>query len=201
MSDGLVDDTREPTPRVAIAHDYFTQRGGAERVALALQEGFGHGAIVTSVVERTATFPQLQSTRTSWLQRIPLAVRDPRAVLPLLPAAWSSLRITAKDADVVVASSTGFAHGVRSRVPKIVYCHNPPRWLYQPEDYLLGQPWMVRAALRLLRPVLRSWDQRAAHSADLSLATSESVARRIRAAYGLEPTVVHPPVTMEVTAP
>ena len=30
-------------PRVVIAHDYFTQRGGAERVALALRAGLGIG--------------------------------------------------------------------------------------------------------------------------------------------------------------
>ena len=140
-------------PRVAVAHDYFTQRGGAERVALALHDGFAHGPLVTSVVRPETTFAELgrRSTRTSWLQRLRIAGRDPRLVLPLLPTAWSGLRVTKSDADVVVTSSTGFAHGVRSDVPKIVYCHNPPRWLYQTDDYLLGQPWAVRTLLRASR--------------------------------------------------
>src|SRR5436309_3125196 len=88
------------TPRVVVAHDYFTQRGGAERVALALRAGLGTGPIVTSVEQPATTFPELSSygTRTSWLQHIPVARRDPRLVLPLLPRAWSSLHVSAADA-------------------------------------------------------------------------------------------------------
>src|SRR5438270_2193444 len=116
---------RQPgaSTRVVVAHDYFTQRGGAERVALALHDGFAHGPLVTSVVRPETTFAELgrRTTRTSWLQRLRIAGRDPRMVLPLLPSAWSGLRVTKSDADVVVTSSTGFAHGVRSDVPKIVY--------------------------------------------------------------------------------
>src|SRR4051812_8326727 len=66
-------------PRVAVAHDYFTQRGGAERVALALHDGFAHGPLVTSVVRPETTFAELGAhrTRTSWLQRLRVAARDP----------------------------------------------------------------------------------------------------------------------------
>ena len=187
-------------PRVVIAHDYFTQRGGAERVALALRAGLGTGPIVTSVTNASTTFPDLSryGARVSWLQRLPPARRDPRLVLPLLPPAWSSLHVDAAEADVVIASSTGFAHGVSSDVPKIVYCHNPPRWLYQPEDYLLDQPTAVRAGLRVLSPYLRGWDQRAAQSATRYLANSTATARRVRSSYGVDAAVVHPPVAIDV---
>ena len=191
------------TPRVVVAHDYFTQRGGAERVALALRAGLGSGPIVTSVQTPATTFPELRTfgARESWLQRVPVARRDPRLVLPLLPSAWSSQHVSASDADVVIASSTGFAHGVRSDVPKIVYCHNPPRWLYQPDDYLLDQPRAVRGALGLLRPYLYGWDQRAAASAARYLANSSAVAARVKSSYGIEATVVHPPVGFAVDGP
>ena len=187
------------TPRVVVAHDYFTQRGGAERVALALRAGLGTGPIVTSVTNADTTFADLAryGARVSWLQRLPMARRDPRVVLPLLPSAWSSLHVDAGDADVVVASSTGFAHGVSTDVPKVVYCHNPPRWLYQPEDYLLDQPRAVRAALAALAPYLRGWDQRAAQSASRYLANSTATAERIRSSYGIDATVVHPPVAID----
>jgi glycosyltransferase involved in cell wall biosynthesis len=191
-------------PRVVVAHDYFTQRGGAERVALALYREFARDTtLVTSVVQPQGTFPEVARlpVRTSWLQRLKWAVRDPRLALPLLPAAWSSLQVPADEADVVIASSTGFAHGVRAAVPKVVYCHNPPRWLYQPEDYLLGQPLVVRLVLALLRPYLRRWDQQAARSADRYLANSTAVSQRIKAAYGIDAAVVHPPVAIDVAGP
>ena len=187
------------TPRVVVAHDYFTQRGGAERVALALRGGLGTGPIVTSVTNARTTFAELAryGAQVSWLQRLPIARRDPRVVLPLLPTAWSSLHVDADDADVVIASSTGFAHGVSSDVPKVVYCHNPPRWLYQPEDYLLDQPGAMRAALGALGHYLRGWDQRAAQSATRYLANSTATAGRIRSSYGIDAAVVHPPVAID----
>jgi hypothetical protein len=69
------------------------------------------------------------------------------------------------DVDVVICSSSGWAHGIPTNAPKLVYCHNPPRWLYQPEDYVQSQPLLVRGALTALRPTLTAWDQRAAASA------------------------------------
>ena len=42
--------------RVAIAHDYLTQRGGAERVVLALQSAFPSAAIHTTVYDREGTY-------------------------------------------------------------------------------------------------------------------------------------------------
>jgi glycosyltransferase involved in cell wall biosynthesis len=49
--------------------------------------------------------------------------------------------------------------------------------------------------------VLKQWDRRAAQRADLYLANSENVRRRIRTAYGIEAEVVHPPVETERFAP
>lgn len=43
---------------VALAHDYLTQRGGAERVALSLLRAFPGAALHTSLYEPGATFPE-----------------------------------------------------------------------------------------------------------------------------------------------
>ena len=77
---------------------------------------------------------------------IPLLRRHYRAALPLLPSAFRRLRVTAAAADVVLCSTSGWAHGISSDVPKIAYCHNPARWLYQPNDYFHGRP-LLRLAL------------------------------------------------------
>jgi glycosyltransferase involved in cell wall biosynthesis len=184
-------------PRVVIAHDYLTQSGGAERVVLALLEAFPDAPIVTSVYDAEGTFPQFRGheIRTSPLQKVSAFRHDPRRALALLPRAWSSTVIN--DADIVVCSSTGFSHGVRTRAPKLVYCHNPARWLHQPEDYLPEQVRPVRMAVRALDGYLRTWDQQAAQSAHSYLANSTVVAERIRSTYGLQADVVHPPVALD----
>jgi glycosyltransferase involved in cell wall biosynthesis len=183
--------------RVAIAHDYLTQPGGAERVVLAMLRAFPDARLVTSVYEPTGTFPDFGRYRieTSPLQRVGVLRRDPRRALPLLARTWSSTHI--EDVDVVLASSSGWAHGVRSSAPVVVYCHNPARWLYQREDYLAGQPGFVRPALTVLTPALRRWDVAAASRAAAYLANSRAVARRVRDAYGIEAQVLHPPVTVD----
>lgn len=202
MSNVLLDETNA-RPRIVVAHDYLTQRGGAERVALALAEELNPAEFVTSVYSADRTFPGFEGTRpkVSFLQRIRLARRDPRFAFPLLPFAWNSIEPI--DADVVVCSSSGWAHGLRvtPRTKKVVYCHNPARWLYQSDDYLIDQRLPVRWVLNLLAPMLRAWDKRAAATADAYVANSTSVARRIKEAYGIEAKVIFPPVSLRDVAP
>ncbi len=186
--------------KVTVAHDYLTQRGGAERVALALLDAFPEAPLVTSVHNPGATFPGFADAdvRTGPLQRWHLVRRDPRVGLALLPRAWD--RTEVPDSDAVVASTSGFAHGVRlpEHTALVAYCHNPPRWLYQTEDYLPRR--RERAALAPLRGRLEAWDRRAAARVDTYLANSTSVAARIERVYGIQAEVVHPPVYIDVDA-
>jgi glycosyltransferase involved in cell wall biosynthesis len=183
--------------RVAIAHDYLTQPGGAERVVLAMLRALPGARLVTSVYDAAGTFPEFARypVETSPLQRVGTLRRDPRRAFPLLAPAWSATRV--EGVDVVLASSSGWAHGVRCAAPVVVYCHNPARWLYQPADYLAGQPSYVRPALAALGPALRRWDAAAAHRAARYLVNSQAVARRVSAAYGIDAQVLNPPVMVE----
>ena len=45
---------------VAIVHDYLTQRGGAERVVLAMHHTFPEAPIYTSLYEPDLTFPEFR---------------------------------------------------------------------------------------------------------------------------------------------
>ena len=187
--------------RVAIAHDYLTQTGGAERVVLALCHAFPDAPVYTSLYEPAGTYPEFraQDVRTSWLDRARLLRERHRLALPLLPLAFSTLRV---DADVVVCSSSGWAHGIRADGRKIVYCHSPAKWLYRRHDYLGDRPSVAaRVSLRVLDPYLRAFDRRAAKSADLYLANSTFVRDQIRSAYGIDAEVLHPPSSLDPDGP
>lgn len=186
-------------PRVAIAHDYLTQRGGAERVVLALTRAFPEAVVYTTLYEPSATYPEFADVdiRTSWLNRVGTMRREHRAALPLLPLASRSIRI---DADVVIASSSGWAHGFRTSGRKLVYCYSPARWLYEPARYRGAEPSRaVAAGLKILGPGLRRWDRRAAGTADRYLAISTVTQTRIAQIYGIEAPIV--PAPHSVTAP
>lgn len=189
-------------PRVAIAHDYLTQRGGAERVVLALHRAFPDATIHTTLYDPDGTYPEFRDARVvvSPINRIAPLRREHRAALPLLPYAVSRLRV---DADVVVASSSGWAHGVPTTGRKLVYCHAPARWLYQADAYLgTSARRSARArALSVLSGWLRRWDAGAAASADRYLANSTVVRERIAAAYGIEADVLPPPYGIDPADP
>ena len=181
-------------PRVAIAHDYLTQRGGAERVVLAMHRAFPDAPIHTTLYDPEGTYPEFRDACvvTSPINRIAPLRHDHRAALPFLPYAVSRLRV---DADVVIASSSGWAHGVPTTGRKLVYCHAPARWLYQTDAYL-GGPASASPrgrALLALSGWLRRWDRRAAESADRYVANSTVVRERIEAAYGITADVLPAP--------
>jgi glycosyltransferase involved in cell wall biosynthesis len=83
-------------PTVAIAHDYLTQRGGAERVVLAMHRAFPDATIYTTLYAPERTYPEFRSARivTSALNDVRPLRRHHRTALPLLPLAARSMRIT-----------------------------------------------------------------------------------------------------------
>ncbi len=177
--------------RVALVHDYLTQRGGAERVVLAMQRAFPEAPVYTSLYDPDTTFPEFRGTdiRPLGLDRIGVLRRNHRLALPVLAPAFSRLRI---DADVTICSTSGWAHGARVSGRKIAYCYTPARWLYQPDHYFprRGLQSAVGAALR---PILVRWDQRAAQSVDRFVTSSSAVRDRIATVYGQEAEVLPPP--------
>jgi glycosyltransferase involved in cell wall biosynthesis len=186
--------------QTALVHDYLTQRGGAERVALLLTRAFPSAPLYTSLYEPATTFPEFAAVdvRPLPLNRVGPVRRRHRAALPFLAPAFSRLRV---EADVVVCSSSGWAHGARVSGRKIVYCHTPARWLYQPERYLRGRGVVLRALAWGLRPALVRWDRAAAASADRYVANSSVVAERIARIYGLEAEILPPPPALTPDGP
>jgi glycosyltransferase involved in cell wall biosynthesis len=180
--------------KVALVHDYLTEMGGAERVVLALTRIFPEAPLYTSVYDpRTCAEFVDHHVRTTFMQRLTRRKVVTKSLFPLFPAAFRRLDLSGFD--VVISSSSGFAHHVR--VPKetlhICYCHNPPRFLWQPGDYFRGR----RLTELLLRPALmrlRRLDLDAAQRVVAYVANSEVVAGRIRETYGRRAEVIHPPI-------
>jgi glycosyltransferase involved in cell wall biosynthesis len=187
---------------VAIAHDYLTQRGGAERVVLAMLRAFPGATIYTTLYDPDGTYPEFRDAHivTSPLNRVGMLRRHHRAALPLLPFAARHLRLPE---DVVIVSSSGWAHGFNARGRRIVYCYSPARWLYQTDTYVGGPARSSLPGLVLLamRPFLKRWDRRQAAKADTYLAISREVQERIRETYGRASEVLPAPHSADADAP
>lgn len=189
------------TPKVVVVHDYATQFGGAERVVLHLLRAFPHSTLVTSCWNPSTTYPEFgdHHIETLWLNRVPSFRRDPRRAYPFLARAFAQHDIV--DADVVLCSSSGWAHRIRTSAPKIVYCHNPARWLYQPQDYFSKlSPRARRVVVAAMGPLERS-DKEAALGAARYVANSTEVGRRLKAVYGIDAEVVPPAAGLSAQGP
>lgn len=181
---------------IAIAHDYLTQRGGAERVVLAMHRAFPEATIYTTLYDPEKTYPEFKDAKivVSPLNKIRVFRRNHRLALPLLLIASSLMKVPAKK---TLVSSTGWAHGFNFAGESFIYCHSPARWLYLSEQYLGDHSGkFISGALCVLRPLLTIWDQAAAKKAGSYAANSTVIMKRIRAVYSKEPQLIFPPYSI-----
>lgn len=193
-------DVDPPEPVVSIVHDYLTQRGGAERVLLSLLKAFPAATLHTSLYSSDRTFSEFQNFDlvTLGINRSKLLQRNHRLAFPLLPSAFSRYKVYS---DVVICSSSGWAHAVQTAGRKVTYCHSPARWLYEGQAYLgAGRP-LARTALACMRPTMSRWDRAAISTSNRLLTNSRAVQERIRRAYDLEAELLPPPHTIDISAP
>jgi len=175
---------------IAIVHDYLSQYGGAERVALALADMFD-APIYTSIYQPERTFDDFRhrDIRTTFLQRF---VPDGRFrwTAPALGRAFRSLDLSSFDR--VIVSSSGFAHHIEHPNASI-YCHTTPRFIYDLDQYF-SNSGALRSATQPFLPWLRRADKRAADSHQHYVANSSVTARRLADIYGKSTGVIHPPL-------
>ncbi|MFB3891575.1 MAG: glycosyltransferase [Phycisphaerae bacterium] len=189
--------------RVALVHDWLTGMRGGEKVLACLCRMFPDADIFT-LIHRPGACPPIdgRSIRTSWLDDLPGVARYYRRLLPLMPLAVE--RMDVSDYDLVISSSHCVAKGIggiRAGQVHVCYCHTPMRYVWAVEEDYRRQAGVSGMLLRAFTPYLRAWDRRSAGRADLFLANSACVARRIRQAYGRTAVVLYPPVDVDYFTP
>ncbi len=179
---------------IALAHDSFTQAGGAERVAGALHELFPKAPVFTLACGRKFKAEcKGWDIRTSWLQMFYNLVPRLPLFLPLIPLAVRSLDFSGYD--LVISSSSGFIKNLRC--PKdcvhINYCHTPTRFLWVDPEYVDQEvPVILRPIVRTLLALMKKWDYAGAQRVSRFLANSEEVKKRISKIYNRESIVLYP---------
>ena len=184
--------------RVAIAHDYLNQMGGAEKVVEVLHDMFPSAPIFTSIYVPTAVSRALQEAdiRPSFMQKLPLIRKFARYYLGAYPYAFELFDFSGYD--MVLSSSSAFAKGVITAPDTchICYCHTPMRFAWNYYAYIERE--RLSAPVRLILPYIvhrvRRWDEITANRVDHYVANSHEVERRIRKHYRRSATVIYPPV-------
>jgi glycosyltransferase involved in cell wall biosynthesis len=184
--------------KVALAHDYLNQYGGAERVLEQLHDLYPDAPIYTSMYAPQAMPAAYRSwdIRTSFMQRLPLVATRHQAYLMVYPIAFESFDLSGYD--VVISNSSAFCKGVVTgpNTLHISYCLTPMRWVWNYRAYVererLGG--VARMLLPPLISYLRIWDAGASSRVDRYVAISSAVASRIKKYYRRDSEIIFPPV-------
>lgn len=188
--------------KIALVHDYLVQYGGAERVLEAFTELFPEASIYTLLYDKDAMHGVFSGKRiyTSFLQKIPGALKNHRAFPMLMPIAIEQFDFSPYD--IVLSDSSSYAKGILTRPETlhICYLHTPTRYAWddcQKYTQDFGLPSLVKKLVPLFMSPIRLWDRAAADRPDLVIANSEFVRRRIWKYYRREAVVIHPPVNVK----
>jgi glycosyltransferase involved in cell wall biosynthesis len=188
--------------KTAIVHEYLNQYGGAERVLQVLCAMLPYAPIYTTLYDRSMTGGVFEgrTIRTSFLQRLPYAVRKHHLYSPLMPLAVEQFDTRAFD--TVLSVSASFAKGVLTApgTKHVCYCLTPPRFLWDDSQRFVERfqyPLPIRKLVPLALSYLRVWDRQAAERVDQWIAISDCVRRRIAKYYEKDSVVIHPPVNVE----
>ncbi len=191
-------------PRIGIVHERFTEPGGSEKVVEALGDLWPDARLHAPVIDQTVSFGAVDKLTHSstWLQNLYRNDGRYAHLLPLLPAAMQSIDLSPYD--LVVLSHHAFANRVRipEEVRTLSYVHTPARWFWDARLRAADAPGgIARVGLGVFAASQRRADRAAAARIDMLVANSSEVANRIRTWWGLDATVVHPPVNVDLFTP
>ena len=178
--------------KIALVHDDLIQQGGAERLFEAMMEIWPEADVFTSMTTWVD-----RNLKTSFMQKLPFKEKLYRHYFPLYPLAFESFDFT--DYDVVLSSSTRFAHGVitRPETLHICYMNTPPRMFWEPQTYFENFPYPFKSLLNPFLSYLRLWDYAAAQRVDYFVANAKTPQARIKKYYGRDSHVIYPFVDLE----
>lgn len=185
---------------IALAHDYLLTPRGAERTFEAMAEVWPGAPVYTSLFDSEAMLGRFRghAITTSRLQSLRPSQKSFRALLPAFPRAFEGMSLS--DRDVVVSSSSAFAHGIGAPPPAthICYCHSPFRYAWHEFGTALQEaPRRLRGPMARLLLKIRDWDLRAASRVTHYIANSAISQQRIAEFYNRDSAVIHPPVDVD----
>lgn len=190
-------------PKIAIIAELLVKMGGAERVVKKLSEMYPDATICTLLYDEEKCGKDFPRERivASFMQKFPKFLRRHyRWFLTLMPYAIEKMDFSKYD--LVISSSSAFAHGAltSSESIHICYCHSPMRYAWDYTHQYLNEKWFNPVKKWLATGALekvRIWDKIASDRPDFYIANSDHVRKRIEKYYRLPAEVIYPPVNTD----
>ncbi len=186
--------------KVAFAHDYLNQYGGAERVLEVLHRFFPDAPVYTLIFDRTRmpAYFRHWDIRESFLRKFPFEKKHYEKYFLFMPLATESFNLN--EFDLVISISSAWSKGLITMPSTyhINYMLNPMRFVWDSFQPLINaRSGLCKVLLFLGLHYVRLWDESTSNRPDKIVAISNTVARRIEKFYKIAPQVIYPPVNTE----
>ena len=203
--------------KIAIAHDFLFQYGGAEKVVEKWLEMYPNAVIYTSflIPEKFNSSPVFVKAiadgriKTTFVQKffeLSWATKFQKHLFWLYPLAMKTHKLIGYDTVLISSTDCGKQIQIEGK-PKILhYCHSPVRYLHglttEVDHNQLSK--IQRFVISLVKPFLRKLDLGAMKYLQsknaILVANSNFIKDTIKAVYGQTSTVVYPPIETKVFA-
>ena len=172
---------------------------GAERSFAAMCDLYPSAPIATLLYDDEVFGDRLvgHSVSTAWVQRFGASQQTFKRLLPFLPRA--AARLPVRDHELVLSSSSAFAHGVcpDPGATHVCYCYTPFRYAwYERQAGIAQTPRVLRPLVGYSLDRIKAWDLRAASRDTHYVAIGRLSQTRIRRYWGRDAAIVYPPVEL-----
>jgi glycosyltransferase involved in cell wall biosynthesis len=190
--------------KVAILHEMLIKLGGAEKVVEKLLDIFPDADLFTLIYDESKVwnvFPKEKiNTQCFSLtsQKIYNLTKKQRFCLAAM--SWSVESLDFSKYDLVISSSSGFAHWAitKPETQFLVYYHSPARymwdWTNEYKKDIWCNKWIKWFLLNKLFLNLRQWDVIASSRVDTVVANANNTANRITKYYRRDSELLYPPI-------
>ena len=176
-----------------LLHEWIEKSGGGEKVLQAMRTAFPDAGIRCLWNDDPGPFKGAHAEE-SWLAKTPMR-KSKALALPFMPDTWRRWpgRV---DADWALINSHLFAHHARPKsrsaeLKRFAYVFSPARYIWEPKLDARGAGLIPRA----VAPYFRQLDRKRANEDGTTWAVlSEFVKERVAKAWGVDSTVIYPPV-------
>lgn len=177
-----------------VLHDYFAVREGGGKLALTLAAAWRWPVVVGFVSGR---LPVRQEWPTVTLRELGVRPGVPPRQSVSLARRWRKYR--SEVGTVIYSGTYAPMAAINQRdAYNILYCHTPPRSIYDQKDFYLAslQVWQRPLFLALIRYLQPRYEVGVARM-DRIVVNSENVRRRVQRYLGRSSTVIYPPCDVQ----
>ena len=190
--------------KIALVHEMLVKLGGAERVLKALTDLYPKAPIYTLFYDKKKADEWFgyKKIHPSNLQKwFKLGIR-PKFLLSKMSKAVEKWNFS--NYDVVISSSSAFIHGIKTgpNTKHICFCHSPMRYAWDyAHEYTKNYSKLTQFLIANKLNKIRQWDFLSSDRANLIIANSRHVQKRIKKYWKKDSVVVYPPVDVKRFTP